>query len=196
MQIMHKHAKKKMVPSQPEDLMRTNIISNIREFLQMEVDMLKTMRNLHRIHGYLSMSDFLLQHGRNFEPAPLPDDVKKGRAKECYCNAANIVIDEPERFIYCEGYAVGVIPVMHAFCIDVEGRVVDPTWYGKSERGRTPTLGTEYFGIAIKKDYLVKTLIKNERYGVIDQWQAEWPIMRDDPKLWKHPIMEEQHATM
>lgn len=164
----------------------TKVAYNIKGFLQQEADLMELMDNQNTIGEYRSMDGFVLKNGINFEPAPLPKGIRPGVVKECYRNAANLVLGNPRRFIYCEGYALGVIPVMHAWAIDCDCNVVDSTWV------KEPcSLGTEYFGVAIKREYLMSMMRKTETYGVIDQWTHGWPILKDDPKLWRHPIMEQ-----
>ena len=145
------------MPGEMEGWM-TAIVSNVRGFLEQEQQMFRLMQNENRIGDYRSMGEFVLRNGRNFEPAPLPPDVKRGKMKECYLNAGQLSTRNPDRFIYCEGYALGVIPVMHAWCVDLEGRVVEPTWKD----------GTEYFGVAIKHGYLIRMMQRTETWGVID----------------------------
>jgi hypothetical protein len=41
--------------------------------------------------------------------------------------------------IYVEGFAVGVFPTLHGWCVDDAGNVIDPTW----PDGR----GKEYYGV-------------------------------------------------
>ena len=122
---------------------------------------------------YGSMDEMLLALGRSFTPAPLPKGVRRGRMKMCYMNAANLVMDNPE-LVYCEGYAAGILPVMHAFCVTRKGAVVDPTWKD----------GTEYFGVPIKREFLRKTLLRNKVYGVLDDWKNEWPLCRLPSSEW------------
>lgn len=165
----------------------TTTIATVKEFLASEVRMLSMMQSPPHIGGYRSMGDFVLQNGVAFEPAPCPKDVRPGELKQCFKNAADLVIHNPSRFIYCEGYAAGVIPVHHAWVFDVcgsFGALVDNTWLRNMA-------GTDYFGIAINYEYLSDTLLSTERYcSLIDRWSDGWPILTDDPKLWRHPIMD------
>ena len=158
----------------------TTTIHTIKDFLAAEVEILSRMNAPSHLGGYRSLGDFILKSGRSFAPSSLPSEVKRGRMKECYKNCASAVLFDHAPFTYCEGYAVGVIPVMHAWLCDVDGNAIDPTWKD----------GVEYFGVAINATYLRRTIMKNKVYGVIDNWQKQWPILTDDPKLWRHPIMD------
>jgi hypothetical protein len=131
-------------------------------------------KNYQGINGYGSLATFVLEHGREFTPQPLPTIYKRGQKRQCYRNAALLAIDEVD-LIYCEGFAMGVIPVNHAWCCDSEGKVVDPTWPD----------GGEYFGIPIKKEYLCERLQAQETYGILDRWEDRWPMIHADPSRWK-----------
>jgi hypothetical protein len=133
------------------------------------------------IGGYESCDDFILRNGQPWRPARKPHWVRFGTIKECFCNAARLVLAHDD-LIYCEGYAAGaVIPVMHAWAIDNEGTVIDNTWR---------TVGTEYFGVAVQRSYLHRALARQKYYGLIDAYTHRWPMLRADPKTWRHPIMD------
>ena len=119
---------------------------------------------------YACMEDFVLQEGREFTPAPLPDDIPRGVIKECYKNSFDILFEKPD-LTYCEGYAHGaVIPVMHAWLATSDGKVVDATW---------PEIGSAYWGIPFERDFVMKTAMTREVYGVIDNWEENYPLLRE-----------------
>jgi hypothetical protein len=65
--------------------------------------------------------------------------MRLGRAKDCYKNATNAVLDCPA-WRYVEGYAhhrLGII-AEHAWAVDEQGRVIETTW---------PDAGTAYVGV-------------------------------------------------
>ncbi|MFD3549322.1 hypothetical protein ACFWUW_27575 [Streptomyces sp. NPDC058655] len=98
--------------------------------------------------AYPSVYHLLLDAGRFFTPAPLPQTVVRGPERECFANAAALVREHgmPSGLTYCEGYASTPIagtdgfPTMHAWASTTQGAVVDPTW---------PRPGTAYLGIPI-----------------------------------------------
>lgn len=106
---------------------------------------LEQVRDLRAQHGepgweYGSPEDFVLRHGRAYEWAPLPEGFEYGEAKQCYANAANLVLlrDFPGAsfydgvdLTYVEGYAMSAnlgIAVEHAWVVTPDGAVIDPTW--------------------------------------------------------------------
>lgn len=117
------------------------------------------------------MWDFLAQHGvEMFAHPKLPGKYHewKGPMKQCFHNAANAAFHEPE-LIYCEGYASSIIPTLHAWCLDPEGRVLELTWSKPA---------TDYFGIPFKLKFLVQQAIANEEYGLIDQMKNHFALVR------------------
>lgn len=94
------------------------------------------------------------------------DDYPKGTIKECFRNAYLLAVEH--NLIYYEGYAMGVIPVLHAWCLDKDFHVIDTTW----------ETGTEYFGVFFSIKYVSKVLLERKSYGVIDNWEMKWPLLR------------------
>lgn len=159
-------------------------MTTIEDMLNAELALVRTMSRT-RIGKYLSMGEFVLTHGRRFTPQPtLPAGIKCGKLRQCFKNAANIAIERDD-LIYCEGYAAGIIPVMHAWLVDVDGNVIDPTWCRKV--GKVDFMGVEYFGIPISQKYLTMSLLDNEKYALIDAWEAGYPMLKDEPEMFMHP---------
>ena len=70
-----------------------------------------------------------LKFGRRWKAAELPFDVKLGRQHQCFQESRALVLAQPKRFTYVEGYAFKrLLPLHHAWCVDEHGNVVDPTW--------------------------------------------------------------------
>jgi hypothetical protein len=162
-------------------------VSAIKRHLEAELQLLRQHRAgmARQFNGWHTTGEFVLKNGREWQsiPARLPDGVKCGRMKDCFRNAALLALGwHRNTYIYCEGYAVSVIPVPHAWCVDLKGNVIDVTWNNGS------AIGSEYYGIAIKSLYLQEFLMKTKRYGLIDAWDARWPMLKDDPKDWRHPV--------
>lgn len=142
------------------------------KFLQSTVTLMAETKV--NINGYRCLQEFVLKHGIECTAAPLPEGVKRGRVKLCYMNATKLALKRPD-LVYVEGFAVGVIPVMHAWCVTPDGTVIDPTW----------DTGRDYFGVPIKTGYLRRAIVKSGFYGLIDNYQNEWPLLREPPELWK-----------
>lgn len=129
------------------------------------------------IGNYSCFEEFVYRNGQPFKTQISPKSLKRGRMKECYRNALMLMLDNPS-YLYVEGYATGIIPVMHAWCIDKKGNVIDPTWAD----------GKEYFGVIFKRSYALEQALKDGKVGLIDNWQAEWPLLRLEPSIWKETL--------
>ena len=128
---------------------------------------------------YGSTEELVLAEGRNWEPQPLPKDAEpwRGEPQECYSNAAKAVLGMSGLFAhpdwrYVEGYALAKdipFPVAHAWAVDQDDRVIELTW---------PDAGLEYRGIEFDHDRLRGILLKREMFGVLDDWQNEYPLLQ------------------
>ncbi len=91
------------------------------------------------------------------------------KMKECFKNATEIVISGygyKHKLTYVEGFAVSgkmleiglVFPVQHAWAVDTDGNVYDPT-FEQPEHG-------VYIGLPIPNELHQTMLIKTRHYGV------------------------------
>jgi len=102
----------------------------------------------HESAGFKTSPDhFILKHGRLFTSiAPKRRFLPwLKRAHSCYTNC--LQLSRIERLVYVEGCAVVAgtgVEVGHAWCLDADGRVLDPTW-------EVP--GDAYFGVPISHVY-------------------------------------------
>ena len=123
---------------------------------------------------YACVPDFLEREGRDYEASPqMPPGEKRCRKSQCYMNAYRLAEAHPE-LDYVEGVAISgnLIPMDHAWCADREGRVVDPTWPD----------GHHYVGVPLRMGFVRRTVFAKKTYGVVDNWQQHWPLLRGLPK--------------
>lgn len=102
----------------------------------------------------------LLKHGRPWTPAPQPSGIRFHGPQECFRNAWYERARRPGTQ-YVEGYAAEAsygIPVAHAWLVDPEGLVIDPTWR---------TAGREYFGVPFDHTWVSRTIFRNKYWGVL-----------------------------
>ncbi len=145
-------------------------------------------RKANKDRKYSCLEDFVLTHGREMDYAP--DSVMKGydmslcsTPKQCYQNASLMVLEHNKDLIYCEGYAAGVFPVLHAWCmIKSSGEVIDPTW--SVFRSHKEDV---YFGVPFKTEFLREHLVNNEVYGILDDLRNDFPALRKgfDKNIWR-----------
>jgi hypothetical protein len=151
-------------------------MNNIEKYLKISIKFAKKC-NRSKIGSYTCIEEFVYRNGQLFTNIIFPENLIIGKMKECYKNAALLCM-ENKNYFYVEGYACGIIPVMHAWCIDKDKNVIDPTWND----------GGEYFGIIIKKRFLMDSLVKKRVFGLIDDWSNGWELLRLNPEIWKEVI--------
>jgi len=116
-----------------------------------------------------ALGDFLEPRGREFTPAPLPADVKRGPMGQCYANATRLVMkshargDQPP-LEYVEGIAYSgrlgqEVGFLHAWAVTADGKVVDPTWPDPQQ--------CRYFGIQYNYDAYLKHIARTRKFGVL-----------------------------
>ena len=93
----------------------------------------------------------VLERGVSYPPpksGELPADIRPGQAKMCYNNAFMTAAASDGKYVYVEGYAADPnfgLPVQHAWVVDGDGSVYDPTW---SEANGIPP-GSAYVGVEV-----------------------------------------------
>lgn len=124
----------------------------IRALVQIETDLYA------KIGHFCPISHIVLKHGIERRGSPLPPGIRKMRVKECFKNAFEISLDH--NLTYCEGLAVRTgldIPIHHAWCVDDDKRVIDPTWRDAEE--------CSYLGVEIEPFALLKVVARKRVYG-------------------------------
>jgi hypothetical protein len=117
-----------------------------------------------------SMEDFVLTEGVQCHPQVFPEKMyDRGPLKQCFMNAFALMVANPD-LRYAEGYGQNIIPTMHAWCVDKDLNVIDPTW-------RDPE-ASQYFGVVFDRDFVIETVLKKETYGVIDNYQENFPLLQ------------------
>jgi hypothetical protein len=120
---------------------------------------------------------FVLRNGKPYSPGPRKG--LKGPAKQCYMNAAKVVMCDADASAYVEGFVVIKdlpIPILHAW-VSYDGEtVMDPT---------LDSANREYFGVSFTRRELVSELRKTKVYGLLDTgrgFNADL-MFRRDPEL-------------
>jgi hypothetical protein len=132
-----------------------------------------------------SMPQLVLEYGRLWTPSVLPLDVPIGAKGNCFQNATELAFENKD-LTYCEGYGsassvlrTGLeIPMVHAWCIDPSGRVIDSTW-DEPENG-------VYYGIPFLNSFLRSLLIKNNMFGIIESGVLQLGL--HPPEKWLKPF--------
>lgn len=129
----------------------------------------------------------LIKYGRNWPSRPLSRGVKLGPEGNCYQNAYYLALKN-RKFTYVEGLANYC---EHAWCVDREGKVVEPTW------SKDLRIGNEYFGIAFNLDWMGEKFFDyyrrtgSYRYGVIFNRVLDNPALTARPNEMLSPQWNE-----
>ena len=128
-----------------------------------------------RAWPHMPMIKFLLDHGVEYRHGPGSFTGRRAEPKACFQNATLLMLEQPD-LTYVEGkVSVYGLPIDHAWCVDPDGLVIDPTLVGDSDLSR---LGG-YFGIPFERDYVLKACKTNKVYGLLDGFYARKTL----PKL-------------
>lgn len=149
-------------------------ITTLEEHLSTYAKFVDEVRKRPEGFGYSCAEGYVLENGRAWEPQELPAEFQalRGQQKECFKNAADPVFNFDERVRYVEGFAMAEglpLAIHHAWLVDEHDRVLEVTW---------PEAGTEYFGVEFGYDKLAETALARECYGVIDNPEEGWPLLR------------------
>lgn len=107
----------------------TDRVALLQQLLQQRVALHETAR-LPVVGGFHGYEDLILRHGRFFPGRPRPAGVRRRRPRACFTNALDLARQDTG-LTYVEGYALAAtvsLPVVHAWCIDPHGHVIDVTW--------------------------------------------------------------------
>lgn len=146
----------------------------------------------------------ILEHGERQPYAPYDAERwgPKGRLKECFRNAWLLAEANPGELTYVEGYATSLAVCHHAWVIDPDGKVQDPTWrtpddtecgyclgdgidpdtdddcFNCGGTGESPDRASEwtepdYLGIRFAPSEVAETMLKTGTFGVLGK---EWMI--------------------
>jgi GNAT superfamily N-acetyltransferase len=121
------------------------------------------------IYGVLGMPDmldvrqvhvYLREAATRHEAQPLPAEYERGEPKECYRNATLLMMRNPKlRFAEGIAYAEFGLPYLHAWCVDPDGKVVDPTWAHPEK--------CTYTGVIYDRQQYLAHVMKTKVYGVL-----------------------------
>jgi hypothetical protein len=149
---------------------KENPMSDVKKYMEQMVEIMRPHSN--NGFKYINIPHFVLELGRPMgDMKPFPKNLTKGKKKECFRNAMLLAIEK--NWTYCEGYALAVIPTHHAWVLDDDGDVIDPTW----------DEGVDYYGVEIPMSYALPKVFGRGYYGIIDDPQNRFPLLRGEETL-------------
>lgn len=134
------------------------MMQNLQEQLKDYLNNISLMRSQRRESDwkFSCYEEMYLQHGVFMEARVVPEELK-GFPSHCYHNCQQIIRKKKYKGLtYVEGYAIAhdvPFPVNHAWLMDEDEFVIDPTW----ERP-----GLVYFGVPLNNSW-VKSFLKSRR---------------------------------
>lgn len=145
--------------------------ADLRTYLETATAAVRRFRPAASRFVYPCVEAFVLAHGRPFETRVCkPHGMWAGLPRCCFQNAAVLATICPERYTYVEGYAIGVIPVLHAWVMDADGNVLDITWPEAAE------VGAAYWGVPLKAAYVKRTVMALKG-AAIDNAPDRFPLL-------------------
>lgn len=123
---------------------------------------------------YRGPADFVLREGKPYERAGV---CRTGAPRACFGNSiAFATHNETSGWRYVEGYALApwrqlldvVIPIHHAWVVDADGVMYEPTW---------PAPGQAYLGVEFSVER-ADDATWNGDASVLDDWKRRWPLLR------------------
>lgn len=126
-----------------------------------------------------AFATFTLAHGCQWESSAFTGAYSRGMPKQCFGNAQEILFREggiEDGLAYVEGYACSgslsfPMATLHAWLVDPEGRVVDPTWDDPEE--------STYFGVLFRPDYVRRVIEAAEMpCSLLDNFHDRWDLLR------------------
>jgi len=120
-------------------------------------------------------NDFMLKHAKEYDFGSASFEGERGEVHGCFQNAFHLAFED-QSMTYVEGkLSCHGVPIDHAWCIDRNGFVIDPTLEDAGQ-----VMG--YFGIPFRTEYVQKAFVWNGYYcSVLDYFYAN----KTAPKLFE-----------
>ena len=148
--------------------------------------LIESMRNMERLRLSLGENTvfkpehtaqaLVLQHGQEFKGVSRPDWCVRGTPKECFKNALHLSMETG--LVYVEGFVFRFLPIMHAWCIDDDGTVIDPTIDDPQD--------CEYMGIPLTTEFILSVTDESGMYGILAN-PGSTKIYSAAPEEYIHP---------
>lgn len=129
------------------------------------MSMLAHFRQCREAFGPNLYYDFMLAYAREYTIGPDTFAGPRGEQHGCFMNATHLALWNQD-LTYVEGkIEIHGVPIDHAWCIDANDTVVDPTVVDVGQI-------TGYCGVPFKIEYVKRAMRLNKRYGVLDIFYA------------------------
>ncbi len=120
---------------------------------------------------YCPLERFIMAHGADHIAQRKPKAFRRGKPKYCFRNAAHLALEHDElRYVEGFGLRTDLFPILHAWCIDPDDRVIDITW--------TDPETCYYRGVVIARGILTRELVRLRHYGLLDGMKPNFDLMQ------------------
>jgi len=154
------------------------LIDYLQQIRLLRMDMMSRMKDKPLYYG---IEDFILRHGRMFSLSYLPRHLPvkmRGAVRQCFANAGRVARDHSKDFIYTEGFSfASSIPFHHAWVVSPEGIAYELTWEREDLQDNEMKYQA-YYGVAFKPEFCKRIYRESKCWGLLDDWQNHWPILR------------------
>lgn len=125
---------------------------------------------------YTGIADYVLREGEFFDVLENTDGPMAVPGF-CYANAYRFARRSNGTLQYAEGYALAEIGTahFHAWCVDPDGRVVDPTWHGGPKSASGLAYLGRLFGLA---DVAKVRRGPKKSASIINNWRQGFPLFK------------------
>lgn len=110
---------------------------------------------------------FFMKHGKQYTPALLPADIKRGAVGTCFDTSAVNALDRKYRYV--EGIAMSPRSydwILHAWLTDGE-RAYDPTWRALNAQGEEVPVPSAYVGVELEIEAVAGFMLSTEYASVL-----------------------------
>ena len=120
------------------------LVNNSKQYVESYVLLSKGQKQYEVLKKFASLAEEF--SSANVKESRLIAKTFKSKERECFMNCAVVAKIVPH-LEYYEGWACPFIPVRHAWLVNKEGEVIDPTYCLVNKE-----LNFDYFGMRIPKD--------------------------------------------
>ena len=143
------------------------VASALDDYLH-EVDRMVRENRNHEGWTYQTYEGLILDKGQHYTEV---EYQRFGDYKMCFANSW--LASAATGWDYVEGYAwsAGLIPVLHAWCVDETGRVIETTWDFRV---------TLYRGLVIPTHVMIESMMDTGKTGLLaGDWERGFPLLRE-----------------
>lgn len=151
----------------------TTGILDIEDYLMPMINLRNQMKSKPEDFSFSCLEDLIMKKGIPYQVTEDSSVLPKGAKKQCFYNAAMLVMENPKDYNYVEGYAIceGMpIAFLHAWaCPKDTKEVIELTW---------DEPGLSYQGIEFDFKQLSQIILKTQICGVLEDWENKFPALK------------------